>query len=203
MTEAEKRQFRDHLAEWDLTRDELNEIIAENPPVISVLSGFVTEYKFRKLWLGRRGISNVTRPLAADRATKCDFVFQYLDRQFSVEVKSLDRPKVQQEGDGWKGTFQCNASDSREVELPNGDKVVTNCLVVGQFDVLAVGLFSFGSQWRFAFARNDDLPRSRWKNYTEVQRKFLLPSSMRITWPLQPPYSADLFGVLDSILRKR
>jgi len=89
------------------------------------------------------------------------------------------------------------------VRLPNGEELTTNCLVVGEFDVLAVSLFAFERKWNFAFARNEDLPRSTWAKYTPVQRQFLLKSSMAITWPVAPPYHTDLFSVLDLILRQR
>jgi hypothetical protein len=103
----------------------------------------------------------------------------------------------------YSGTFQCNASDTTDVTLPNGEVVSTNCLAVGGFDLLAVCLFAFGNDWRFAFALNDDLPRTTSKKYTETQQKYLLLSSMKITWPLTPPYGDDLFVVLDRLVAKR
>ena len=200
MTAAE---FRDHLTEWDISRDELNEIIAENPPVLSTLSGFVSEYKLRKLWLQREPFTGLARPRASDRKAKGDFTVEYRGRRFVIEVKSLDTPSVRPNGDGWRGRFQCNASDSRPILLPcGGEPLTTNCLAVGGFDVLAVGLFHFGKTWRFAFAKNCDLPRSTWRGYTEEQRQCLLKSAMSIEWPLQHPYHPDLFAVLDSILRQ-
>jgi len=194
--------LRDYLREWELTADEINEIIAENPPVLSVLSGFVAEYKFRKLWLADPRVSDLTRPRSHDRKSKGDFGFRYKERWFTVEVKSLDVPKIRKDETGFQGTFQCNASDARPVRLPNGEGLTTNCLVVGEFDVLAVSLFAFERQWRFASARNDDLPRSRWKKYSPSQQQYLLSSSMKVTWPLTAPYAENLFTVLDSILGK-
>ena len=195
--------IRNYLQEWGLTAEEVNEIIAENPPVLSTLSGFVAEYKFKKLWLNDPRITELSRPRAHDRKSKGDFAFCYSGGRFSLEVKSLDVPKVRRDASGFKGTFQCNASDSREVQFPNGKHVTTNCLVIGEFDVLAVSLFAFDRTWRFAFARNSELPRSTWVKYKPSQRRYLLKSSMAITWPLSAPYHDDLFTVLDSILRER
>ncbi len=198
-----QKPLRNYLSEWDLTPEEVNEIIAENPPVLSTLSGFVAEYKFRKLWLRDPRLSEVVRPRAHDRKSKGDFAFRYHGTSFTLEVKSLDVPKVRHDASGFRGTFQCNASDSRPVQFPNGKSLTTNCLLVGEFDVLAVSLFAFERSWRFAFAENGDLPRSTWAKYKPWQRRYLLKSSMEITWPLSPPYHEDLFGVLDSVLRKR
>ena len=200
---SSQRALRNYLREWDLTPEEINEIIAENPPVLSTLSGFVAEYKLKKLRLQDKRITDVTRPRSHDRKSKGDFCFRYRGRVFTLEVKSLDTPKVRAEVGGFRGTFQCNASDSRPVRLPNGEELTTNCLVVGEFDVLAVSLFAFERKWNFAFARNSELPRSTWSKYTPSQRECLLKSSMTITWPLASPYQDDLFAVLDSILGER
>ena len=120
-----------------------------------------------------------------------------------VEVKSLDSPKVRYRDGVWRGTFQCNASDTTSVMLPNKEIVVTNCLAVGGFDLLAVCLFSFGNQWRFAFALNQDLPRTTWKKYTPAQKKYLLKTAMNITWPLEPPFATEPFSLLDRLLAER
>lgn len=199
-----ERQFREYLKEWGFTLEELNEIIADNPPVLSMVSGYVAEYALKKEWLLRPGITNLVRPRALDRKTKGDWTFDYKGGPFSVECKSLDVPKVKSISEGeWAGQFQCNASDAREVTFPDGSKLVTNCLLRGAFDLVAVALFPWGNHWRFAFARNEDLPLSTYRGYTEYQRSFLLASSMKITWPLRPPFSPDLFPVLDEVLRKR
>ncbi len=200
--DARPGAVRNYLLEWELTPEEINEIIAENPPVLSILSGFIAEYKLRKLWLHDGRISALSRPRSHDRKSKGDFKFTYRRHSFTLEVKSLDVPKVRKDEGGLRGTFQCNASDSREVQLPNGERLKTNCLVAGEFDVVGVSLFAFERRWRFAFARNCDLPRSTWRKYTESQRKHLLKSAMPISWPLESPYRDDLFSVLDSILRE-
>lgn len=165
--------------------------------------GFVAEYKLKKDWLLRPGITNLMRPRSHDRTQKCDFCFEYRGVSVRVEVKCLDTPKVRRKGYLYEGTFQCNASDTKKVTLPSGETIVTNCLAVGGFDVLAVCLFAFGGTWRFAFALNQDLPRTRWRKYTEAQQAGLLKSTMRISWPLQLPFTDDLFAVLDRMVANR
>lgn len=58
---------------------------------------------------------------------------------------------------------------------------------------MAVNLFEFGQEWRFAFAKNSDLPRTTFSRYTPEQRKFLLATLMVITWPLDQPYRPEPF----------
>lgn len=199
----ENSKFRNYLEEWDLSLEEINEIVGENPPVLSTLSGFVAEYKLRKHWLLDERVSGLIRARSHDRKNKWDFGFNYRETPFTLEVKSLDVPRVRHSEGVFTATFQCNASDSRKIQLPNGRSVVTNCLCVGEFDILAVSLFAFENSWRFAFAKNEDLPRSTWSKYKPPIRKYLLKSSMHMTWPLSPPFHADLFQLLDAILRER
>jgi len=192
----------DLLTAWGITPEELSEIVAENPSMRGLMFGFVAEYKLKKEWLLRPGIMNLVRPRSHDRTQKCDFRFDYRGISVRTEVKCLDTPKVKFRDGIYEGTFQCNASDTTQVTLPNGKTVTTNCLLVGGFDLLAVCLFAFGQTWRFAFALNQDLPRTTWRGYSEDQQKCLLKSAMKIQWPLQPPFAAEPFGLLDRLVAK-
>lgn len=165
--------------------------------------GFVAEYKLRKMWLQRRRILNVVRPRSHDRKQKFDFGFVYKGGAVRLEVKCLDAPKVRIADGVYSGTFQCNASDTTSVTLPDGRQVVTNCLPVGGFDILAVCLYAFGKTWRFAFAANTELPRTTWAKYTPAQQAWLLKSTMAISWPLKPPFEKNLFTVLDRLVAER
>jgi len=115
----------DLLTSWDITAEELSEIVSANPSMRGLMFGFVAAYKLKKLWLLRPGITNLVRPRAHDRTQKCDYRFDYRGQSVRVEVKCLDTPKVRYEGGIYTGTFQCNASDTTTVMLPNGETVVT------------------------------------------------------------------------------
>ena len=118
-------------------------------------------------------------------------------------MKSLQTASVQQTDEGYQGRFQCDASDRRTVELPNGESMQTTCLVVGQFDLLAVNLFAFRERWDFAFIRNRDLPRSRYRRYTPEQRQYLLATLVAVTWPVQTPFESEPFRLLGEIAREK
>lgn len=101
----------------------------------------------------------------------------------------------------YRGTLQCDASDKRIVKLPDGSEMSTTCLLVGEFDILAVNLFGFREQWDFAFALNINLPRSSYKKYSPESRQHLLKTSMPITWSIGGPYSLDLFSLMDTLIQ--
>lgn len=189
----------DVLKLWKLSSKELNEIISANPSLRGFMFGYVSEYKLKKLWLSDARISNLVKYDNHDRARKGDFSFTYKGVQISVEVKSLQSHSIRKTDDGYVGKFQCDASDRRQVVLPNRQKIETTCLVVGEFDLLAVNLFEFEKQWRFAFAKNKDLPRTRASKYTPNQQKHLFATLMEITCPLKPPFHSEPFELLDEI----
>ncbi len=103
----------------------------------------------------------------------------------------------------YRGEVQCDASDRREVVLPNGMLVNTTSLVVGEFDVLAAGLFSFRNSWDFAFCLNSDLPRTTSSNYPEAAHQFLLKTLVPVSWPIEPPFVSDPFILLDELISER
>ncbi len=48
------QQPHDLLVAWDITAEELSEIVAENPSMRGLMFGYVAEYKLKKMWLQRR-----------------------------------------------------------------------------------------------------------------------------------------------------
>lgn len=100
----------------------------------------------------------------------------------------------------YRGQFQCDASDRRWVTLPDGSKLETTNLLFGEFDILAAGIFAFREKWDFGFALNSSLPASGNARYSDYQRQHLITSMIPITWPLQPPFVSDVYGLLDQLV---
>ncbi|MCG3727326.1 hypothetical protein [Vibrio cincinnatiensis] len=100
----------------------------------------------------------------------------------------------------YMGAFQCDASDRRKIELDNGEIVNTTLLKVGEFDVIAAGIFSFRNKWESGFALNEDLPRS--SRYGE-NSSHLIASLVQITYPLEKPFVSDPFEIFERVITKR
>ena len=60
-------------------------------------------------------------------------------------------------------------------------------------------MFSFENVWRFVFAKNADLPTSRYGKYTNYQRRHLLATLGQVHWPPKPPFSAEPFTLMNEI----
>lgn len=208
-TRKGKRTAMGIIEDWGLSTEELNEILSYRPSVRGMLMGFVAEYRLTRLWFSDARIHGWKRYDNHDRKRHGDFGFTYQGVPFSVEVKSLQSNSVEHiqslsgGEDRYIGKVQCDASDSKPKTLPNGQKLKTTCLVVGGFDLLAVNLFEFGQEWKFGFAKNSDLPRSKFKKYTPVQQKYLLATSVRVTWPLESPFRDEPFSLLGEIVREK
>ena len=195
---------RNYVLEWKLTLDELEDMVSQAPSLRGVLMGYLAEYRLQKQWLTDSRLSRVVKFDEHNRkVNKADFMFTYRGNDIRLQVKSLQTNQVRHENSNWIGKFQCDASDKRRVEFPDGSFVDTTCLLIGDFDVVAVNLFEFGREWNFAFACNQELPRSRYKKYTEYQRGFLLSSLMPISFPVEPPYSLNLFETLDRAIQNK
>ena len=177
------------LRRWGLTEQELTEIIQQNPSMRGLMLGYVAEYKLRKMHFSDPVFEHVHKADDHDRNKKGDLTVTYKGRAFTVECKSVQTNSIRRVEAGFEAKYQCDASDRRPVTLRSGKKLETTCLLVGEFDIVAVNLFAFEEKWRFAFALNEDLPRSNSPKYRPPIRRQLLATLMPVSWPLQPPYT--------------
>jgi hypothetical protein len=198
------------LEDWQLSYEEINELLTQNPSFRGFVLGYAAELKVRELWFNEHvpSVSNVVKYRDHDRTKKGDIAFDYHGSRFTVEVKSLDTNSIRSLSTGFRATFQCNGSDSRPVKFPDGSHAITNYVAANEFDLLAVNLFGFSREWIFAFAKNRDLPRlsdyrRRGKKFTEYQRKLLLASPIEISYPVRPPFTFEPWRLLDEIIDER
>lgn len=192
------------LDRWQVTWEDLNEVIETNPSLRGMVFGYVAEQKLRSMWFSDPRFSNVVKYRNHDRMEKGDIGATYREKRIRVESKSLQTATIKNLGNGnYTAEFQCDASDKREVIIVGYGKLQTTCLMIDQFDLLAVNLFAFGFGWEFAFARNKDLPRSRSHKYPPEVQQMLLSTNMAITWPLRPPYESEPYRLLDEIVQER
>lgn len=192
------------LERWSLSAEDLTEVIDANPSLRGMILGYLGEVMLRKLWFTRRrAVTAYVKYDDHDRTRKGDLVVTYKKHPLIIEVKSLQTNMVRREKTCFRGKTQCDASDRREITLPNGSRVNTTLLKVGEFDLLAVNLFAFENKWRYIFAKNTDLPRSTFARYAEADRKYLLASLIPVSWPPEPPFRDEPFSLMDEIIQER
>lgn len=191
------------LEEWAIDVSDLSALINNNPSLRGMLFGYVAEDKLRVQWFSNEVITHTIKYDDHDRQRKGDLVVTYKNQSFVIECKSLQTDSIEVMNGIWRGRTQCDGSDRRTIVLPNGSKVTTTLLPVGEFDILAVNCFSFGNKWKFAFAKNSDLPKTNSRKYTEYQKGELLASLIPVSWPPKPPFYDNPYKLMDELIKRR
>lgn len=186
---------------WDISKEEISDLVRQNPSLRGVMLGYVAEMKFHKLFLQTDKITSSQKDDDHDRTKKGDRRITYKGKEFIIEVKSLQTNTVKKDKDGWIGKTQVDGSDRRILKFSDGTELNTTLLKRGEFDILAVNCFAFENKWKFVFARNADLPCSKFKKYTEAQQKQLIASLVEVSWPPKHPFYEDLYTLLDHMLK--
>lgn len=167
-----------------------------------LMLGYIAEYKLRKMHFSDPLFEKVHKADDHDRTRKGDLTITYKGQEFTIECKSLQANSVRKTEEGYEGKYQCDASDRRTVKLRGGKKIETTGLLVGEFDVIAVNLFAFEEKWRFAFALNEDLPRSAFQKYPPSIRRQLLSTLVPVSSPLCPPYIESPIPLFERLLAR-
>lgn len=102
----------------------------------------------------------------------------------------------------YRGAVQCDTSDRRTIAVA-GQQVNTTNLLVGEFDILATGLFAFREKWDFGFILNRNLPRSTYPKYPAEVRNQLIKTMIPVTWPLAENFVSDPFILLDQLVAEK
>lgn len=191
------------LEQWDITPEQLTEIVNDNPSLRGIMLGYAAEHKFRQIVERHPEVSATKKHDDHDRKRKSDRVITYRGMEFSVEVKSLQTNSIRRVDGTFRGKAQVDASDCRTVTLRNGRKLVTTLLLCGEFDILAVNCFAFENRWNFAYALNRDLPTSTARKYKPHQQKQLIASLVPVMWPPEPPFVDDVFPLVERLHRER
>ena len=149
-------------------------------------------------WLVANGVPLENQLRDDDHAkTKSDRTIFHQGRRYTIQVKSMQTNSIKQVGsERFKAGIQCDGSDRRRVTLPNGHRVETTNYVAGEFMVLATPLHPFTARWDFAFRLNSTLDPTTSPKYAPEDRKFLLKTMVPISWPVETPWTTELFTLL-------
>ena len=189
------------LARWSITEAELTNLVDSNPSLRGMLFGYVAELKLEKYLFDHDEIEDLGKADDHDRTKKGDRSIIYKGKALVLESKSLQTNSIHKIVTGWEGKAQVDGSDRRTVIFDDGTTLATTLLAFGEFDLLAVNCFAFGSDtWRWQFCLNSDLPHSTWAKYTEGQRRKLIASLVSVKWPPEPPFSDNIFSILDLLV---
>jgi hypothetical protein len=208
----------DYWNNWQLSPDEFNRIIDKNSNALSAIYGYVAEERLREMFLEDDDRVKLLRsPEDQDDDDKGDWAFQWRGEPMKIEVKSLQTHTIEEvdtsqetltEGEGEPVSYRAGfhlkgTSDQRTVEH-EGEEYETTLMNVekSDVDIMAVNLYKLKDEWDFAFIKVKDLPRSR-GNYPDGLKQQLAKSLIRLTVPLEEPFTTDIYGLMDEVLEER
>lgn len=208
----------DYWNNWQLSPDEFNRIIDKNSNALSAIYGYVAEERLREMFLEDDDRVKLLRsPEDQDDDDKGDWAFQWRGEPMKIEVKSLQTHTIEEvdtsqetltEGEGepvrYRAGFHLKGtSDQRTVEH-EGEEYETTLMNVekSDVDIMAVNLYKLKDEWDFAFIKVKDLPRSR-GNYPDGLKQQLAKSLIRLTVPLEEPFTTDIYDLMDEVLEER
>jgi hypothetical protein len=173
------------------------EVLENAPSVRGMVYGNLAEVQLSR-WLVANGLPLESQLRDDDHAkTKSDRTILHRGRRYTIQVKSMQTNSIKQDSPGrFRAGIQCDGSDRRRVTLPNGHEVETTNYVAGEFMVLATPLHPFTGQWDFAFRLNSTLERTTSTKYAPEDRRYLLKTMVPISWPLEAPWTKELFALL-------
>ena len=178
--------------------------IKRAPSLRGMILGYIAEEMFEKYVPEKYDFIGSEDIEAHDdhdrRFNKSDRTIRVSDRLYRVQLKSVQTNSIKRnlETGLLQADVQNDASDSRAVALPNGNRVITTCYVRGDYDILAVPLFPFTGEWSYAYKRNIDCRQTTSRKYSSEDSEYLLATTEVITWPLTDAWHMDLSELLDN-----
>jgi len=208
----------DYWNNWQLSPDEFNRIIDKNSNALSAIYGYVAEERLREMFLEDDDRVKLLRsPEDQDDDDKGDWAFQWRGEPMKIEVKSLQTHTIEEvdtsqetltEGEGepvrYRAGFHLKGTSDQRTVKHEGEEYETTLMNVekSDVDIMAVNLYKLKDEWDFAFIKVKDLPRSR-GNYPDGLKQQLAKSLIRLTVPLEEPFTTDIYGLMDEVLEER
>ena len=91
------------LERWEITAQELTELVDQNPSLRGILLGYVAEKKFHNAFLNHPDISEANKDDDHNRKKKGDRRIIYKGKPIIIEVKSLQTNLVEKiDQDKWR-----------------------------------------------------------------------------------------------------
>lgn len=186
------------LHELDISNAELNEMINAQPSLRAVLLGHSARLKLKRLMSSYA--TKVDEQDDHNRARRGSITVHYRGCEIAVRCCSVQSGSIHHDR---PASFQCDASDKRPIELPNGNVVSTTCVLTNSFDIAAVSLFALTKKWDFAFipsSKMRTLGSSSRSKLSAIDRGWLLATTHRIPFPIADPYTCNYTSLFDEIV---
>ena len=178
---------------------ELVKIVKSTPSLRGMIAGNIAELKFEQHLRSLGAFRNFYKPDDHNRLeNKVDLRFTYRRKSVTVQLKSIQTNSIKWNADlqHLQCDVQNDGSDRRDVRLPNGHVVNTTNYRFGDYAILAVPLFPFTGKWDFAYLLNRDCTATTSTKYSEEDRKYLIRTVEKLSYPLSDRWTDDIFEAI-------
>jgi hypothetical protein len=192
----------DTLKHLGITPEKLILSMLSSSSAYSFAFGYASQYLFKDELENTRGVTNVITQVESDRDQPGDHAFNYNDKKFISEHKV---PKSQKRKKGYACRANISHRDKgRKILLPSGKEFKTNCIQVGEYDILAIFAYEYYGEARWIFCNMNSMPKYRPQKLPRMckaDRQYiydnLYAKSITIELPLVAPWTDDLNSVLE------
>lgn len=107
------------LTEWEITPQQLTELLEENPSLRGMLLGYVAELKLKEIVTSIPNVSYTVKFDDHNRKKKGDLYIIYREKAFDLESKSLQSSMIKWDENKkrWTGKAQVDGSDRRTIKF--------------------------------------------------------------------------------------
>lgn len=198
-----KQDRRGFFERTGLSEERIEFICTHKKGVGSHILGAAGEFGLKDYYLDNHpDISDIHLQDDHNKSETGDFSFCYKGHVFTtVEVKTAKR--IQKDVYPFSSSASISHRDRKKVVFPDGSMVETGVILRNEYDILAVNMWHCFGQHVFVFAKLNDLPAETSKSFTEEQKKFIIKSTVKVSWPAVHPFYEDITQVLDSLIEER
>lgn len=200
---------------YNLSLDELSEMIDMYRPLKSSFDGHVSEYIFVKEYVKPfKRITDYYKPDSQSRSDKGDLTVTFDGIPIKIELKTIlagfvadpsrnPRQITTLEGTHWRGRFKTRTSSARVVTFSDGSKHKTFCVPRSQVDVYGVCVRPFTGKWEYMYCLTADMPGCSTPELTPLQKHELLKPDQFVQWPPVDPWTDSLETILERAVAQK
>jgi len=198
---AEKNYFKSH----GITPSQFSEILSRTPNLKGCSDGILGEELGVKAHLERLKDVTEIKKIPDSDPKQGDWEFKYKGIPLTIESKTIVKDGLKKIGDGFTGICRPRKRSYRHVTLQSGQQRYTDCLTVGEFDILAVDMHAGLGIHKCVFTLNRNLPHVDSIRYSDEEKLLFLKTRVRISFPLPDNsiWTTSLKEVLEQLYKER
>lgn len=200
---------RDNINEMvrNMSHEDLVSLILGNPNLRGPVTGHAGEKFFKEFVVDvNPQFTEVFKPAENGEDCRVDLFFNYNNRRYKVQVKSISTRTIRSNGEGTAYECRVDAGYHRSIEtvMANGHTIKSKCSLRGDYDILAISTYLFtGDLSSFVYMPNYLISQpTKRSGIPDEFRPLYMSTSEKLRFPLiqGTKWTTDLSSLLDDRL---